>query len=117
MSFRPINDTRTAQHFLEGAGVSLFRAFGFKDPEECDPFLMLDDFRNDDPEKFKAGFPWHPHRGIETITYVLEGSVEHQDSLGNKGILSGGGLLSPRQENLALHLFLWVHPGQWISSV
>ena len=90
MSFRPINDTRTAQHFLEGAGVSLFRAFGFKDPEECDPFLMLDDFRNDDPEKFKAGFPWHPHRGIETITYVLEGIVEHQDSLGNKGMLSGG---------------------------
>ena len=89
MSFRPINDTRTAQPFLEGAGVSLFRAFGFKDPEECDPFLMLDDFRNDDPEKFKAGF-LGTLRGIETITYVLEGSVEHQDSLGNTGMLSGG---------------------------
>ena len=90
MSFRPIKEKKLAQPFIEGAGVSLFRAFGFKDPEECDPFLMLDDFRNDDPEKFKAGFPWHPHRGIETITYVLDGTIEHQDSLGNKGILSGG---------------------------
>jgi len=90
MSFRPITNTKPAQSALEGAGVSLYRAFGFKDPEECDPFLMLDDFRNDDPEKFKAGFPWHPHRGIETITYVLRGSVEHQDSLGNKGILGDG---------------------------
>ena len=90
MSFRPIKEKKSAQPFIEGAGVSLFRAFGFRDPEECDPFLMLDDFRNDDPEKFKAGFPWHPHRGIETITYVLDGTIEHQDSLGNKGILSGG---------------------------
>ena len=90
MSFRPIKEIKSAQPFIEGAGVSLFRAFGFRNPEECDPFLMLDDFRNDDPEKFKAGFPWHPHRGIETITYVLDGTIEHQDSLGNKGILSGG---------------------------
>ena len=90
MSFRPIKEKKFAERFIEGAGVSLFRAFGFRDPEECDPFLMLDDFRNDDPEKYKAGFPWHPHRGIETITYVLEGSVEHQDSLGNTGLLSGG---------------------------
>ena len=90
MSFRPIKEKKSAQPFIEGAGVSLFRAFGFRDPEECDPFLMLDDFRNDDPEKFKAGFPWHPHRGIETITYVLDGTIEHQDSLGNKGTLSGG---------------------------
>ena len=86
MSFRPIKEKKLAQPFIEGAGVSLFRAFGFKDPEECDPFLMLDDFRNDDPEKFKAGFPWHPHRGIETITYVLDGTIEHQDSLGNKAM-------------------------------
>ena len=90
MTFRPIKEIKSAQPFIEGAGVSLFRAFGFRNPEECDPFLMLDDFRNDDPEKFKAGFPWHPHRGIETITYVLDGTIEHQDSLGNKGILSGG---------------------------
>ena len=90
MSFRPIKEKKFAEGFIEGAGVSLFRAFGFRDPEECDPFLMLDDFRNDDPEKYKAGFPWHPHRGIETITYVLEGSVEHKDSLGNTGLLSGG---------------------------
>jgi hypothetical protein len=90
MSFRPITDKKLAQNALEGAGVSLYRAFGFRDPEECNPFLMLDDFRNDDPQKFKAGFPWHPHRGIETITYVLKGSVEHQDSLGNNGLLSDG---------------------------
>ena len=73
MSFRPIKEKKLAQPFTEGAGVSLFRAFGFSDPDECDPYLMLDDFRNDDPEKFKAGFPWHPHRGIETIhMYLME---------------------------------------------
>jgi len=75
---------------MEGAGVHLHRAFGFKDPEMCDPFLLLDDFRNDDPEAYRMGFPWHPHRGIETITYVLEGNVAHSDSLGNKGVLGPG---------------------------
>jgi redox-sensitive bicupin YhaK (pirin superfamily) len=75
---------------MEGAGVRLQRAFGFGDPGELDPFLLLDDFRNDRPEDYRAGFPWHPHRGIETITYVLAGNVEHADSLGNKGKLGAG---------------------------
>jgi redox-sensitive bicupin YhaK (pirin superfamily) len=75
---------------LEGAGVKLQRAFGFGDTAEFDPFLLLDDFRNDNPSDYLAGFPWHPHRGIETITYVLAGSVEHGDSLGNHGSLGAG---------------------------
>ena len=74
----------------KGAGVQLRRAFGFGDPSEFDPFLLLDDFRNDRPEDYAAGFPWHPHRGIETITYVLAGTVEHGDSLGNRGSLGAG---------------------------
>ena len=90
MSFRPIADTRTAQPTLEGAGVHLHRVFGFGDPAESDPFLLLDDFRNDDPAHYMKGFPWHPHRGIETITYVLEGTVEHSYSLGNTGALGPG---------------------------
>jgi redox-sensitive bicupin YhaK (pirin superfamily) len=75
---------------MEGAGVKLHRAFGFGETREFDPFLLLDDFRNDRPEDYRAGFPWHPHRGIETITYVLAGSVEHGDSLGNRGELASG---------------------------
>jgi len=75
---------------LEGAGVKLQRAFGFGDTSEFDPFLLLDDFRNDRPDDYLAGFPWHPHRGIETITYVLAGNVEHGDSLGNRGSLGAG---------------------------
>ncbi|WP_101068507.1 pirin family protein [Roseovarius salinarum] len=90
MSIRPVTDTRQAQPTLEGAGVHLHRAFGFDDPEAADPFLLFDDFRNDDPERFRRGFPWHPHRGIETITYVLSGSVAHGDSLGNSGTLGAG---------------------------
>jgi redox-sensitive bicupin YhaK (pirin superfamily) len=70
--------------------VELYRAFGFSNPTELDPFLLFDDFRNDDPAAYQKGFPWHPHRGIETITYVLAGSVEHGDSLGNAGHLSAG---------------------------
>lgn len=75
---------------IEGAGVHLKRAFGFSQVPIFDPFLMLDDFRSDDPEHYRKGFPWHPHRGIETITYVLRGDVEHGDSMGNKGIISSG---------------------------
>ncbi len=90
MSVRPVTQISQAQPTLEGAGVKLHRAFGFHDPSLVDPFLLFDDFRNDRPEDFLRGFPWHPHRGIETITYVLSGSVEHGDSLGNTGALGAG---------------------------
>ncbi|MEL7465098.1 MAG: pirin family protein [Pseudomonadota bacterium] len=90
MSIRPIRRESPAQPTMEGAGVHLSRAFGFGDPTELDPFLLFDDFRNDEPWKFEKGFPWHPHRGIETITYVLAGEVDHGDSLGNTGTLGAG---------------------------
>jgi quercetin 2,3-dioxygenase len=75
---------------LEGAGVHLKRAFGFQEVPQLDPFLLLDDFHSSNPAEYLAGFPWHPHRGIETITYVLHGKVEHGDSMGNKGVISSG---------------------------
>lgn len=90
MSLRPVTTTSQARPAMEGAGVHLHRAFGFGDPTRMDPFLLFDDFRGDHPRDYMAGFPWHPHRGIETITYVLAGSVEHGDSLGNRGTLKGG---------------------------
>ncbi len=90
MSIRPVKMTSEARPAMEGAGVHLHRVFGFGDTKPFDPFLMMDDFRNDDPQLYQRGFPWHPHRGIETITYVLHGTVEHGDSLGNIGTLSGG---------------------------
>jgi redox-sensitive bicupin YhaK (pirin superfamily) len=90
VSVRPIKQVLHTQATMEGAGVKLQRAFGFGNTTEFDPFLLLDDFRNDHPEDYLAGFPWHPHRGIETITYVLAGSVEHGDSLGNRGSLGAG---------------------------
>lgn len=90
MTFRPVHAQTVAQPTMEGAGVHLHRVFGFGDTAETDPFLLLDDFRNEDPAKYLKGFPWHPHRGIETITYVLEGEVTHGDSLGNEGVLGAG---------------------------
>jgi redox-sensitive bicupin YhaK (pirin superfamily) len=90
MSIRPVKNIVKAQPTLEGAGVHLRRAFGFGKTEEFDPFLLLDDFRNERPEDYLAGFPWHPHRGIETITYVLAGEVEHGDSMGNRGTIGAG---------------------------
>lgn len=123
MSIRPTLETRKAMPTLEGAGVHLHRAFGFHDPSELDPFLLFDDFRNDIPEHYLRGFPWHPHRGIETITYVLAGEVDHGDSLGNRGTLgagdvqwmtAGSGILHqemPRGNNLGqMHGFqLWAN--------
>lgn len=90
MSIRSAISTTNAAPVLEGAGVHLHRAFGFHKPRTYDPFLLFDDFRNEAPEAYAGGFPWHPHRGIETITYVLSGSIEHSDSLGNSGTLGAG---------------------------
>ena len=90
MSLRPVKRIIESRPTLEGAGVKLRRAFGFGATGDFDPFLLLDDFRNEHPEDYVAGFPWHPHRGIETITYVLAGSVTHGDSLGNSGTMRAG---------------------------
>jgi redox-sensitive bicupin YhaK (pirin superfamily) len=90
MSIRPVKQIVTSKPTMEGAGVKLRRAFGFGETSAFDPFLLLDDFRNDNPQDYLAGFPWHPHRGIETITYVLAGTVEHGDSLGNRGTMGAG---------------------------
>ena len=123
MSVRPVKFSRLAQPTMEGAGVNLHRVFGFGDTKPFDPFLMMDDFRNDDPNKYMKGFPWHPHRGIETITYVLSGTVEHADSLGNNGSLSDGDIqwmtagsgiihqeMPKGNENGAMHGFqLWAN--------
>ncbi|MCP4385456.1 MAG: pirin family protein [Hyphomicrobiales bacterium] len=90
MSLRPVRSVTQAEPHIEGAGVKLHRAFGFGKTDDYDPFLLFDDFRNNRPEDYLAGFPWHPHRGIETITYVLSGEVDHGDSLGNRGTLGAG---------------------------
>src|SRR2546423_3620450 len=90
MSIRPVKSIIQSQPTIEGAGVRLRRAFGFGNTGDFDPFLLLDDFRNEHPQDYLAGFPWHPHRGIDTITYVLRGSVQHGDSLGNRGAMGPG---------------------------
>ncbi len=90
MSIRPVKRLIKAKPVIEGAGVHLRRGFGFGNTSDFDPFLLFDDFRNDVPDDYLAGFPWHPHRGIETITYILAGTVEHGDSLGNHGVLGAG---------------------------
>ena len=87
---RAIRAIYKGEPVTEGAGVKLRRVFGYHEAPDFDPFLMLDDFRSDQPKDFQRGFPWHPHRGIETITYVIKGDVEHGDSLGNKGVISSG---------------------------
>ncbi|MFA4955980.1 MAG: pirin family protein [Candidatus Methanoperedens sp.] len=87
---RKIESISTSKPTIEGAGVHLKRAFGNNEVPLLDPFLLLDDFRSNNPADYIAGFPWHPHRGIETVTYMLEGTVEHGDSMGNKGIITAG---------------------------
>src|SRR5688572_10008678 len=90
MAERTIGGRWKSEPTLEGAGVHLKRALGFRELPRFDPFLLLDDFRSDRPEYYRRGFPWHPHRGIDTITYVLDGEVEHGDSLGNRGLIGAG---------------------------
>jgi len=87
---RSVSESFRSRPTIEGAGVHLKRAFGHGSEHLFDPFLMLDDFRGDDPALYSAGFPWHPHRGIETITYLIDGEVEHGDSMGNKGVIGPG---------------------------
>src|SRR5512146_2362431 len=90
MSLRPVREILQTKATMEGAGVKLQRAFGFGKTKDFDPFLLFDDFPNERPEDYLAGFPLHPHRGIETITYVLDGSVAHRDSIGNAGVIGPG---------------------------
>ena len=89
-STRSIEAILPSRETIEGAGVHLRRAFGYYEVPRLDPFLLLDDFRSQNPADFVAGFPWHPHRGIETVTYMLDGFVQHEDSLGNKGVIRSG---------------------------
>src|ERR1700675_2577079 len=103
MSLRPVKQIIQPKPTIEGAGVRLQRAFGFGKTKEFDPFLLLDDFRNDNPADYVARFPWHPHRGIETITYVLAGSVEDADSLGNRGNLEAGDVQWMTAGSVILH--------------
>ena len=90
VAVRKVRETLPARETIEGAGVHLRRAFGNREVPKLDPFLLLDDFRSENPAEYIPGFPWHPHRGIETVTYMLDGLVEHEDSIGNRGVIGGG---------------------------
>ena len=90
MKLREIQKTVRGQRAVDGAGVRLVRVLGNADVYDFDPFLMLDSFDSTNPSDYTAGFPWHPHRGIETITYLISGRIEHMDSLGNKGVIASG---------------------------
>lgn len=90
MSLRPVVKVNRSKPLLEGAGVKIKRAFGYRDIQTLDPFLMFDDFHSEDPQDYMAGFPLHPHRGIETVTYMINGEVEHRDSIGNHGVIRSG---------------------------
>jgi redox-sensitive bicupin YhaK (pirin superfamily) len=120
--FRSVDKVFSGKPTLEGAGVRLHRVFGYRELPLFDPFLMLDDFGSSDPDDYMPGFPWHPHRGIETVTYMLHGSVAHGDSLGNSGIIrdgqiqwmtAGGGIIHQempeRQPDYLRGLQLWVN--------
>ncbi len=121
MSLRTINKIITGTHTQDGAGVKLVRVISKPDIEEFDPFLMLDAFDSKDPDDYTKGFPWHPHRGIETVTYLIEGNIAHEDSLGNKDSIldgdcqwmnAGGGILHqemPQVANRMLGIQLWLN--------
>jgi redox-sensitive bicupin YhaK (pirin superfamily) len=101
--YRKVDTQQSSRPTVEGAGVNLFRAFGPREVRIVDPFLLLDDFHSDDPEDYLAGFPWHPHRGIETVTYMIRGVVEHGDSIGNKGSITSGDVQWMTAGNGILH--------------
>lgn len=101
--YRKVDTTLKSKPTVEGAGVHLFRAFGPREVRLVDPFLLLDDFHSDDPSDYLAGFPWHPHRGIETVTYMIRGVVEHGDSIGNKGSIQSGDVQWMTAGNGILH--------------
>lgn len=121
MSLRTINKIVKGSHTQDGAGVKLVRVISKPDIEEFDPFLMLDAFDSVDPDDYTKGFPWHPHRGIETVTYLIKGNIEHEDSLGNKGSIldggcqwmnAGGGILHqemPKASDQMLGIQLWLN--------
>lgn len=121
MSIRTINKIVTGQDAVDGAGVNLVRVFGYHDVKDFDPFLMLDAFDSTNPNDYVNGFPWHPHRGIETITYLIKGRIEHRDSLGNKGnildgecqwMTAGSGIIHKEMPKPSERLFgvqLWVN--------